>query len=33
LETAKDNGIGNALYPRAGFALDEGRNYYFWEKI
>ncbi len=32
LETAKDNAIGNALYPRAGFAMDEGHNYYFWEK-
>jgi GNAT superfamily N-acetyltransferase len=32
LETAKDNAIGNALYPRAGFALDEGHNYYFWEQ-
>jgi GNAT superfamily N-acetyltransferase len=32
LETAKDNVIGNLLYPRTGFELDEGHNYYFWEK-
>lgn len=30
LETAKDNEVGNQLYPRAGFVLDEGHNYYFW---
>jgi len=30
LETAKSNGIGNQLYPRAGFALDGEHNYYEW---
>ena len=31
LETAKDNTIGNKLYPRTGFALDEDHNYFEWE--
>ncbi|MEZ0538525.1 GNAT family N-acetyltransferase [Fibrella arboris] len=31
LETAKTNLIGNSLYPRAGFSLDEDHNYYSWE--
>jgi GNAT superfamily N-acetyltransferase len=31
LETAKTNTIGNQLYPRAGFHLDEEHNYYSWE--
>ncbi|NOT35866.1 MAG: GNAT family N-acetyltransferase [Saprospiraceae bacterium] len=31
LETAKDNYIGNQLYPRVGFTLDEEHNYYSWE--
>jgi len=30
LETAKSNTIGNLLYPKAGFNLDEDHNYYFW---
>jgi len=30
LETAKTNIPGNALYPKAGFKLDEDHNYYFW---
>jgi GNAT superfamily N-acetyltransferase len=30
LETAKDNIIGNELYPKAGFELDEDHNYYSW---
>jgi GNAT superfamily N-acetyltransferase len=31
LETAKTNDIGNQLYPRTGFTLDEGHNYYSWD--
>jgi ribosomal protein S18 acetylase RimI-like enzyme len=31
LETAKTNDIGNQLYPRTGFELDEGHNYYSWD--
>jgi ribosomal protein S18 acetylase RimI-like enzyme len=31
LETAKNNTIGNLLYPRAGFSLDEDHNYYTWD--
>ena len=31
LETAKDNTIGNKLYPRTGFSLDEDHNYFEWE--
>src|SRR5688572_9623744 len=31
LETAKDNTIGNKLYPRTGFTLDEDHNYFEWE--
>lgn len=31
LETAKTNDIGNKLYPRTGFVLDEGHNYYSWD--
>jgi GNAT superfamily N-acetyltransferase len=31
LETAKTNTIGNQLYPRAGFQLDEDHNYYSWD--
>ena len=30
LETAKTNDIGNQLYPRTGFDLDQDHNYYFW---
>ncbi len=30
LETARTNIPGNALYPKAGFKLDEDNNYYFW---
>ncbi|MGN6648324.1 MAG: GNAT family N-acetyltransferase [Cytophaga sp.] len=30
LETAKSNFIGNSLYPRADFVLDEAHNYYSW---
>jgi GNAT superfamily N-acetyltransferase len=30
LETAKDNNIGNQLYPRCGFSLDLDHNYYYW---
>ncbi len=29
LETEKSNHIGNQLYPRAGFELDD-HNFYFW---
>lgn len=31
LETAKDNTIGNKLYPRTGFTRDEDHNYFEWE--
>ena len=31
LETAKANEIGNNLYPRAGFVLDQEHNYYSWD--
>jgi GNAT superfamily N-acetyltransferase len=30
LETAKDNKIGNVLYPKAGFTHDREHNYYSW---
>lgn len=30
LETAKDNYIGNGLYPAMGFTLDQDHNYYTW---
>ncbi len=32
LETAKDNYIGNKLYPKTGFVLDTEHNYYFWSE-
>lgn len=32
LETAKSNTIGNKLYPRAGFQLDQDHHYYSWDK-
>jgi ribosomal protein S18 acetylase RimI-like enzyme len=31
LETAKTNIIGNNLYPKTGFELDENHNYYSWD--
>lgn len=31
LETAKDNHIGNALYPRMGFELETHANFYTWD--
>ncbi|MEQ9310778.1 MAG: GNAT family N-acetyltransferase [Balneolaceae bacterium] len=31
LETAKDNVIGNNLYPATGWTVDEEHNFYFWE--
>jgi GNAT superfamily N-acetyltransferase len=31
LETAKTNDIGNSLYPKTGFSLDEDHNYYSWD--
>jgi GNAT superfamily N-acetyltransferase len=30
LETAKTNTIGNQLYPKTGFELDEEHHYYSW---
>jgi GNAT superfamily N-acetyltransferase len=30
LETAKSNTIGNNLYPKTGFVLDDDHNYYAW---
>ncbi|GAB5409611.1 MAG: GNAT family N-acetyltransferase [Balneolaceae bacterium] len=31
LETAKDNYVGNRLYPATGWTLDEEHNFYYWE--
>lgn len=31
LETEKSNQIGNQLYPRAGFLLEDETHYYFWK--
>jgi GNAT superfamily N-acetyltransferase len=31
LETAKDNHVGNQLYPAVGFTLDEDHNFYSWD--
>ena len=31
LETAKSNSIGNNLYPKVGFELDQDHNYYSWD--
>lgn len=31
LETAKDNHVGNQLYPATGWALDEDHNFYTWD--
>lgn len=31
LETAKINDIGNQLYPKMGFLLDNAHNYYTWD--
>jgi ribosomal protein S18 acetylase RimI-like enzyme len=31
LETAKSNEVGNKLYPKTGFSLDEEHNYYSWD--
>lgn len=31
LETAKSNVEGNALYPKMGFELDTGHNFYSWD--
>lgn len=33
LETAKSNLIGNSLYPKVGFTLDDAHNYYSWDNI
>lgn len=33
LETAKDNTIGNNLYPKVGFTLDTEHNYYYWNSL
>jgi ribosomal protein S18 acetylase RimI-like enzyme len=30
LETAKTNTIGNLLYPKCGFELDNEHNFYSW---
>lgn len=30
LETAKSNLIGNKLYPKTGFILDDEHNHYYW---
>jgi len=32
LETEKSNDIGNNLYPRTGFVLEEDFNHYFWAR-
>jgi len=31
LETETSNQIGNQLYPRAGFHMEDDTNYYFWK--
>ena len=31
LETAKDNHVGNKLYPATGWTLDEDHNFYTWD--
>ena len=31
LETEKSNTIGNNLYPKTGFVLDELHNFYYWD--
>jgi len=31
LETSVTNGIGNSLYPSAGFQLRDDANFYEWE--
>ena len=31
LETSKENTVGNSLYPKAGFRLDNEHNYYNWD--
>ena len=31
LETEKSNLIGNNLYPKTGFILDELHNFYYWD--
>ena len=33
LETAKTNVVGNKLYPKVGFSLDNEHNYYSWDNI
>ena len=32
LETAKTNMVGNNLYPKTGFSLDNDHNYYSWDR-
>lgn len=32
LETAKTNAIGNSLYEKSGFQLDNEHNYYSWDR-
>lgn len=31
LETAKSNDIGNQLYPKTGFVLNDAHNFYEWD--
>jgi GNAT superfamily N-acetyltransferase len=31
LETAKSNSIGNSLYLKTGFSIDDEHNYYSWD--
>ncbi|KOY88232.1 acetyltransferase [bacterium 336/3] len=33
LETAKDNTVGNQLYPATDFVLDTEHNFYFWDNL
>lgn len=33
LETAKDNVVGNNLYPATGWTHDDEHNFYFWETV
>lgn len=32
LETEKSNSAGNNLYPKAGFELNQGSNFYEWHR-
>ena len=33
LETGKNNKVGNKLYPKMGFTLNEASNFYEWDVL